>query len=195
MDLNEETELLALLADGEFRSGEWLAGRLGISRAAIWKRVGKLAERGIELERVSGRGYRVPGRHRAARSRAHRGRAAGAGAGAAVAARVAPGGGFDQCAGAGRLARGHARPRRRGVRRAADQRPRPPRAQLGEPLRAQHLLLVRVALRCRRRGAGRPEPGDRHGRGAGTRARWRARRDAQVAERPGGGRGEAGRRS
>lgn len=61
MDLNEETELLALLADGEFRSGEWLAGRLGISRAAIWKRVGKLAERGIELERVSGRGYRVPG--------------------------------------------------------------------------------------------------------------------------------------
>ncbi|MBP6382598.1 MAG: bifunctional biotin--[acetyl-CoA-carboxylase] ligase/biotin operon repressor BirA [Pseudomonadales bacterium] len=61
MDLNEETELLALLADGEFRSGEWLAGRLGISRAAIWKRVGKLAGRGIGLERVSGRGYRVPG--------------------------------------------------------------------------------------------------------------------------------------
>ena len=61
MDLNEETELLALLADGEFRSGEWLAGRLGISRAGIWKRVGKLAERGIALERVSGRGYRVPG--------------------------------------------------------------------------------------------------------------------------------------
>ena len=60
-DLNEETELLALLADGEFRSGEWLAGRLGISRAGIWKRVGKLAERGIALERVSGRGYRVPG--------------------------------------------------------------------------------------------------------------------------------------
>ena len=60
-ELNEETELLALLADGEFRSGEWLAGRLGISRAGIWKRVGKLAERGIALERVSGRGYRVPG--------------------------------------------------------------------------------------------------------------------------------------
>ena len=61
MELSEEVELLALLADGEFRSGEWLAARLGVSRAAIWKRIGKLAERGIELERVSGRGYCVPG--------------------------------------------------------------------------------------------------------------------------------------
>lgn len=61
MDLNEEVELLELLADGEFRSGQWLAGQLGISRAAVWKRVGKLAERGIELERAAGRGYRVPG--------------------------------------------------------------------------------------------------------------------------------------
>ena len=61
MELSEEVALLALLADGEFRSGEWLAARLGVSRAAIWKRVGKLAERGIELERVSGRGYCLPG--------------------------------------------------------------------------------------------------------------------------------------
>jgi BirA family transcriptional regulator, biotin operon repressor / biotin---[acetyl-CoA-carboxylase] ligase len=53
--------LLELLADGEFRSGERLAGQLGISRAAVWKRMGKLAERGVGIERVSGRGYRVPG--------------------------------------------------------------------------------------------------------------------------------------
>jgi len=61
MELNEEVELLQLLADGEFCSGEWLADRLGISRAAVWKRVGKLAERGIALERISGRGYRLSG--------------------------------------------------------------------------------------------------------------------------------------
>jgi len=59
--MDEEVALLGLLADGEFRSGEWLAGQLGVSRAAVWKRVGKLAERGIALERVSGRGYRLPG--------------------------------------------------------------------------------------------------------------------------------------
>jgi len=54
--------LLALLADGEFRSGQTLAEDLGVSRTAVWKQLRKLAdEAGIDIERVRGRGYRIPG--------------------------------------------------------------------------------------------------------------------------------------
>jgi BirA family biotin operon repressor/biotin-[acetyl-CoA-carboxylase] ligase len=54
-------DLLALLADGEFHSGEELGQALGVSRAAVWKQLQKLAEVGLELESVKGRGYRLPG--------------------------------------------------------------------------------------------------------------------------------------
>lgn len=57
----EDRVLLALLADGAFHSGESLALRLGISRAAIWKRIGRLEELGLAVERRSGRGYRLDG--------------------------------------------------------------------------------------------------------------------------------------
>ena len=57
----EDHGLLALLADGGFHSGESLAVRLGISRAAVWKRIGRLAELGLDVERRSGRGYRLAG--------------------------------------------------------------------------------------------------------------------------------------
>ena len=53
--------LLSLLADGEFHSGQHLAGALGVSRTAIWKQLNKLAADGIEVESVKGRGYRIPG--------------------------------------------------------------------------------------------------------------------------------------
>ena len=55
-----ETALLEALADGDWHSGEVLAERFGVSRAAIWKRL-KGLERlpGITLEKVSGRGYRL----------------------------------------------------------------------------------------------------------------------------------------
>ncbi|MCB1842711.1 MAG: bifunctional biotin--[acetyl-CoA-carboxylase] ligase/biotin operon repressor BirA [Halioglobus sp.] len=54
--------LLPLLADGEFRSGQALADALGVSRTAVWKQLTKLAEEsGIVIERVRGRGYRIPG--------------------------------------------------------------------------------------------------------------------------------------
>jgi len=55
-------QLIALLADGEFHSGEALAGVLGISRTAVWKRISRLADLGIEVESVHGRGYRLCGR-------------------------------------------------------------------------------------------------------------------------------------
>lgn len=56
-----KTTLLPLLADGEFRSGQNLADAAGVSRTAIWKQLNKLADLGLEIESVKGRGYRIPG--------------------------------------------------------------------------------------------------------------------------------------
>ncbi|WP_268798251.1 bifunctional biotin--[acetyl-CoA-carboxylase] ligase/biotin operon repressor BirA [Pseudomonas huanghezhanensis] len=54
--------LLRLLEDGEFHSGEALGVALGVSRAAVWKKLQQLeAELGIELHRVRGKGYRLAG--------------------------------------------------------------------------------------------------------------------------------------
>ncbi len=55
------TTLLPLLASGEFRSGQDLAAALGVSRTAVWKQLNRLAELGLEIESVKGRGYRIPG--------------------------------------------------------------------------------------------------------------------------------------
>lgn len=52
-------KLLSLLADGQFRSGEWLGERLGISRAAVWKQLKKLEALDIPYSSVKGRGYRL----------------------------------------------------------------------------------------------------------------------------------------
>jgi BirA family biotin operon repressor/biotin-[acetyl-CoA-carboxylase] ligase len=56
-----KTILLPLLANGEFRSGQDLATALGVSRTAVWKQLNNLAELGLEIESVKGRGYRIPG--------------------------------------------------------------------------------------------------------------------------------------
>ena len=53
--------LLSVLADGAFHSGEALGQRLGISRAAVWKRVARLGEFGVDIEAVRGMGYRIAG--------------------------------------------------------------------------------------------------------------------------------------
>lgn len=53
--------LLMLLADGRLHSGEWLAQELGVSRAAVWKGIGRLRMRGIDVEAVPRRGYALPG--------------------------------------------------------------------------------------------------------------------------------------
>jgi BirA family biotin operon repressor/biotin-[acetyl-CoA-carboxylase] ligase len=52
-------ELLGLLADGKFHSGEILARELGISRASVFNLLTKAAETGVDLSRVRGRGYRL----------------------------------------------------------------------------------------------------------------------------------------
>lgn len=52
--------LLDLLADGEFHSGEVLAAELGVTRAAVWKALQPLVLDGFPLQRIRGRGYRIP---------------------------------------------------------------------------------------------------------------------------------------
>ena len=52
--------ILTRLADGRFHSGEALGEALGVSRAAIWKALKRLEEQGYPLQRVRGKGYRVP---------------------------------------------------------------------------------------------------------------------------------------
>lgn len=51
--------ILRILQDGRFHSGEVLGERLGISRAAVWKALRGLAEMGIRVDAVTGRGYRL----------------------------------------------------------------------------------------------------------------------------------------
>jgi len=52
-------QLLNILADGEFHSGEILAERLGVSRASVFNALADVAEHGVALQRVRGRGYRL----------------------------------------------------------------------------------------------------------------------------------------
>jgi BirA family biotin operon repressor/biotin-[acetyl-CoA-carboxylase] ligase len=54
--------LLHALADGRTHSGEELAREFGITRAAVWKQVGKLAGWGLTVEAAPGSGYRLPRR-------------------------------------------------------------------------------------------------------------------------------------
>ncbi|GAB5415394.1 MAG: bifunctional biotin--[acetyl-CoA-carboxylase] ligase/biotin operon repressor BirA [Congregibacter sp.] len=53
--------LLTILADGEIHSGQDLADKQGVSRTAVWKQVRAVADLGVDVERVRGLGYRVPG--------------------------------------------------------------------------------------------------------------------------------------
>ena len=55
------TSLLDLLADGQFHTGPKLAACLGISRAAINLQVQNARSRGITVESVPSKGYRLPG--------------------------------------------------------------------------------------------------------------------------------------
>ncbi|MDB6082615.1 MAG: BirA family transcriptional regulator [Gammaproteobacteria bacterium] len=56
----DHPSLLMLLADGRLHSGEWLAQRLGVSRAAVWKGIERLRMRGVDVQAVPRRGYALP---------------------------------------------------------------------------------------------------------------------------------------
>lgn len=53
--------VVKILADGQFHSGESLGAALGVTRAAVWKRLQGLAALGLPVESVKGRGYRIAG--------------------------------------------------------------------------------------------------------------------------------------
>lgn len=55
----ELRDLIGLLSDGTFHSGEQLGERLGVSRTAIWKQLKKLEGMGVAVEAVRGQGYRI----------------------------------------------------------------------------------------------------------------------------------------
>lgn len=52
--------VLRLLSDEEFHSGEDMARLLKVSRTGIWQALQALDESGLSLQRVRGRGYRLP---------------------------------------------------------------------------------------------------------------------------------------
>ncbi len=52
-------DLLTILSDGEFHSGEELGTQLGVTRAAVWKQLKKLESLNIPLSSVKGKGYRL----------------------------------------------------------------------------------------------------------------------------------------
>ncbi|MGC8427411.1 bifunctional biotin--[acetyl-CoA-carboxylase] ligase/biotin operon repressor BirA [Mixta calida] len=53
-------KLVAILADGEFHSGEQIGEQLGMSRAAINKHIQTLKEWGLDVFTVTGKGYCLP---------------------------------------------------------------------------------------------------------------------------------------
>ncbi len=58
--MNSRTwQLLRLLADGEFHSGEVLGRQLGVSRATVFSSLASVEEYGVVLQRIRGRGYRL----------------------------------------------------------------------------------------------------------------------------------------
>lgn len=52
-------DLARMLADGRWHSGEALAHSLGVSRAAVWKRIATARANGLAVDAVRGRGYRL----------------------------------------------------------------------------------------------------------------------------------------
>ncbi|MEE8058630.1 MAG: bifunctional biotin--[acetyl-CoA-carboxylase] ligase/biotin operon repressor BirA [Pseudomonadales bacterium] len=53
--------LLAVLADGQFHSGDDLGQVLGVSRTAVWKQLKKVQELGLSLDSIKGKGYCIHG--------------------------------------------------------------------------------------------------------------------------------------
>ncbi len=56
-------DILSFLGSGEWVSGEEMATRLGISRAAVWKQIRSLRRRGYEIESSTRKGYRLAKKH------------------------------------------------------------------------------------------------------------------------------------
>ncbi|WP_028304186.1 biotin--[acetyl-CoA-carboxylase] ligase [Oceanospirillum maris] len=56
----DNTALINMFSDGEWHSGVDAAALLGVSRAAVWKRLQKLEGMGLQIQREQSKGYRLP---------------------------------------------------------------------------------------------------------------------------------------
>ena len=54
-------EVLALLSQGDYVSGQKMSQQLGVSRAAVWKAIDRLRAEGYTIESATNRGYRLAG--------------------------------------------------------------------------------------------------------------------------------------
>ena len=59
MEWQRITDLIRLLAEERYRSGEELGELLKISRAAVWKYIKKIELLGVKVETIKGKGYRL----------------------------------------------------------------------------------------------------------------------------------------
>ncbi len=57
--MTTRAEILRMLSDGAFHSGTDLGNKLGITRAAVCKNIHRLTQAGLEVHRVTGRGYKL----------------------------------------------------------------------------------------------------------------------------------------
>jgi BirA family biotin operon repressor/biotin-[acetyl-CoA-carboxylase] ligase len=57
--MNTRVAILKLLADGQFHSGTDIGQELGVSRTAVCKGIKTLTAHGLEIRRVTGRGYQL----------------------------------------------------------------------------------------------------------------------------------------
>jgi BirA family biotin operon repressor/biotin-[acetyl-CoA-carboxylase] ligase len=57
--MTTRAEILKMLSDGAFHSGTDLGKRLGITRAAVCKNIRGLTQSGLDVHRVTGRGYKL----------------------------------------------------------------------------------------------------------------------------------------
>lgn len=55
-------EILKILSDAGFVSGEYIAKHLGVSRTAVWKQIKSLQNMGYEIESIKNKGYRLVSR-------------------------------------------------------------------------------------------------------------------------------------
>lgn len=53
------SQVLSILADGEFHSGQRLAREMGVTRATVWKTLESAKSSGLDIFAVRGRGYRL----------------------------------------------------------------------------------------------------------------------------------------
>ena len=57
--LDRAFDVLELLSHEEYRSGESLAAKLGVSRVAIWRQIERLKKIGVDINSASGQGYKI----------------------------------------------------------------------------------------------------------------------------------------